>query len=406
MLTKEHLRFNLKRGEIKPGFIDVENKALQIAVESLIDIMAHGEGQTRQELSEQLQPIIASGYRSPKIMKGMEKLLLDRCSFHEAEEGVAERRMEIFLHASELLQQADMDDLTQFRTAVSEPHKQQPEELAANLYADLPDRQPLKAFRPITAQKLLYRYNAAQVQGLLLRTDKLTVNIAQSDASTLRPLLRQLRFQQLLALVTRSKQGAVKMVLDGPISLLEQTQKYGMQLALFFPSLLLQAQWALQAEVTMQGRGAATLKLDNSAPLAPWQSITSAYRPTESYQHFAQQFSAKVSDWRLEEEPTIEVLKGQELLAPDYTFTHLESGKVVHLELFHRWHAGPLERRLPYLERAKGRLIIGVDRGLSRRKDVVAFLAESTGFERFGFLFNDLPPVKRVEATLNQTLGR
>ncbi|MEG3638417.1 DUF790 family protein [Magnetococcus sp. PR-3] len=405
MLTKEHLRFNQRSGKIKPGFIDVNNRALLNAVESLTDIFVHGEGQTRAELSELCGPVIATGYRSPKILRGFEKLLLDRCTFGEPDDGAVEHRTAIFQKAAELLQQENMEELPYYRRTVAEAFDSQADILAAALYEDLPERQPLQAFRPMESKKLLYRYNAAQVQGLLLRAERLTITLKATDPGKLRLLLQQLRFHRLLARVNRQKSGRVEMVLDGPTSVLEQTQKYGMQLALFFPTLLLQEAWKLEASIRIQGKPEATLILDNGNPLASWYTRTRAYRPDEDFAKFALSFREKHPDWTVDEHPPILDLGQQEICAPDMAFS--KDGKPFHLELFHRWHAAPLLRRLEYLEKVgpdKLPLILGVERSLTKNPEVADKLEANPLFDQRGFLFRDLPSVRNLVKVLEASL--
>ncbi|ABK43169.1 protein of unknown function DUF790 [Magnetococcus marinus MC-1] len=404
MLTKEHMRFSQRGGILKPGFIDVNNRTLLNAVEALTELFQHGAGLTRAELAEQCEPIIATGFKNPKILRGIEKLLLDRCQFAEPDESAMQRRSAIFAKAAELLEQAHLEELPRYRSAIGQAFNSDPEQLAAALYNDLPERQPLLTFRPLQAQKMLYRYNAAQVQGLLLRAERLTLTFNANDPGTLRLLLQQLRFHRLLARVTRLPHEQVKMVLDGPVSVLEQTQKYGLQLALFFPILLLQKGWSLEALIRPQGKPAATLKLDPSAPLSYWNSHTRAYRPDAEFAQFAANFREKFPDWTVDEHPPLLDLGQQEICAPDMAFHKGEHP--FYLELFHRWHATPLLRRLEHLSkrgRDKPPLILGVERSLLKNSQVAQALESSPLFAQRGFMFRDLPS-SRTLAKLLETL--
>ncbi|OSM02042.1 DUF790 family protein [Magnetofaba australis] len=404
MLGGEHLRFNQRKGEIHPRFVDVENQALLRATGDLIDLYAQGEGESREGLAEMAQPVIASGYRSPKILKGLDKLLQNRCEFREPEAGLSEFRMQVLQRSAELLSEADMGDLTEFRRLLAEPFGEHPDALAERLYADLPNRQPLVKFRPIKPGDLLNRYNVSQVQGLLLRCEQLTATIHDDDPGHVRLLLRHLKFQQLLAEVRKQADGAIQLTLDGPLSVLMNTNKYGLQLALFFPALLLMKRWRIEAKIQMRGKQRADLALDESSGLKNYYRQTTAYRPP-AFDVLAAALTEAGGPWRLLDEPPLLDLGRQELLAADFAFAH-ESGTTIPLEMFHRWHRGPLLHRLAYLgENAQLPLCIGVDRALAKEKDVARALEQSTWFAQHGFLFSDLPPLKRVIAALESWLA-
>ena len=104
----------------------------------------------------------------------------------------------------------------------------------------------------MTAEELLHRYNCAQVQGLLLRSESLMLTLPESGPAKLRQLLKYLRFNELLAKIVRdTKKNSKTLILkiDGPLSLFVQTQKYGLNLANFFAAVLLQPKWKIDAQM-------------------------------------------------------------------------------------------------------------------------------------------------------------
>ena len=65
----------------------------------------------------------------------------------------------------------------------------------------------------------------------------------------LRQLFRYVKFHQLMHLARRDGPW-LEITLDGPASLFKQSTRYGMELATFFPAILLQeCPWELQATV-------------------------------------------------------------------------------------------------------------------------------------------------------------
>lgn len=129
----------------------------------------------------------------------------------------------------------------------------------------------------------------------------------------------------------------------------------------------------------------------------------SAYVP-EEVRLFASHFEKTVEDWSfVAESPFIKRPKGR-LIFPDFTLQH-SSGVTVYLEIFHRWHRGPLIQRMEELEKMKEPLILAIDRYLLKglpsgdRQDALEDLDNS-----LHFLFSDYPAVSRLQKTLERYL--
>ncbi|MBF0212867.1 MAG: DUF790 family protein, partial [Magnetococcales bacterium] len=202
MLSREFLRFDRRGGKIIPRFIDPENTLLQEFARDLALLYAASEGQSHEELSEATMPRI-NAFRAPLVAKGLNKLLLDRCTFRESLEGLQERRLATFQAAAQILKSSRNTDLERFRLAVAQAmESDDPDQLALELHADLPDRQPLIAFDPIEPEELLHRYNLSMAQGPLFWADRLTLHLREPDAGRQRQFFQHLKWFQLLATIT------------------------------------------------------------------------------------------------------------------------------------------------------------------------------------------------------------
>ncbi|MEO5364854.1 MAG: DUF790 family protein [Magnetococcus sp. WYHC-3] len=398
MLTRELLRFGRQQGRILPRFVDKDNQSLRALAEELIGLYTGGIGQSSEDLAELATPVV-NAFRSPQIAKGINKLLQDRCTFAQAEEGLEDWRQQVFAQVGRLAPDPQLNDLSAFRQAVGAALGMDPDRLGERLYADLPLRLPLEAFRNITADEVLERYNLAQVQGLLLRALDLEVTLTETDVGRRRVLLGQMRFQRLLGRIHSSGDNALRLSLSGPLSLFEQTQKYGLQLALFFPWLCLQPHWKLSARIRLVPNRTDMLELDESCGLTASCVRTRQYRP-EEFRLFAETFAAHADGWSLDEEPPILEGNGGRLIVPDYSFHR--GGQTFHLELFHRWHQGGLEERLQENAGAwRDDLLIGVERALARQKSLATRLEQLSWFATRGLLFRDFPQPKAVVKQLN-----
>ena len=395
MLTKDLLRYSSHKGNIFPRFLDVSNQLLLNLAEELSNLYESGKGQSREELAELATPII-NNYRSTLIAKGLNKLLLDRCTFEEPDGELETFRQEVFETAARRMKEPGLNNLQTFRQAVGDSLATEADPLAARLHADLPIRQPLLTFRPLPGENLLHRYNLAQAQGPLLWADSLTIQFKEPKVGKRRQFFRYLKFFRLLATVRQEGPGAFSIQLDGPLSLFDNARKYGLQLATFLPAICILNQWRVKATVRIGHNPAAQLELDETSGLKSHFIRTSAYVP-DSFEYFSTEFKKSVKNWKIQGTLPLLNLGGQELVVPDFSFRH-KSGLVVHLELFHRWHVSALQRRLPQLD-GKGKkksLAVGVDRALSKEPNTATLLEQSSWFQQHGFPFNEFPPLKRV----------
>ena len=404
MLTKDLLCFRTKSGKIQPKFIATTSpKFLEIAIE-LTDLFSRSVGEDRGALENRSKQVLDRFTSGVVVGRGLEKLLIDRTEFDtESKNDVLELREKVFRNSSVLMRKYDnsgaydsdsseKDSLNSYRKALAGLIGITSENLSDQLYSDLPPFQKVIKFRKITGEALLHRYNCAQVQGLLLRSEKIKLKLPESTTASLRQLLKYLRFNKLLAKISfdYKKRKSIEMEIDGPLSLFLQTQKYGLNLANFFPAVLHQPEWELDAVIRIHKNKTHILQLDQSCGIRSHLRQFLAYVP-EEIQKLGQQLAKKLPDWTLSSSIDFVSLSGENVCFPDYFLKHI-SGKRVSLELFHNWHSEPLLNRLTQLEDQKEPpLLLGINRSLLKNKDVANKIENSKYFSRFGFLFRDIP---------------
>jgi predicted nuclease of restriction endonuclease-like RecB superfamily len=416
VLTNDLIRSRIVSGAAKPQFIDPENQQLLAAAATLIAVYADGVGQPRSVLADAATPGIAAAGSDLRLGKGLNKLLLDRSTFgHDETIDYAALRQQAFAESANLLRTGQAaDDPVAFGADVRR-NCSLGDEAAFDPYADHPDNEPLRHFRAVQPVELLQRYNCALVQSLLLRANALELEVIEPEAAKVRRVFKYLKFFRLLA---RIRQGTVRRVetpegrrsiralsvtVDGPASLFEQTQKYGLQLASFFPAVCDLLRWRLDTDVTVKRRKV-RLRLDQKSGLVSHYRNFGAYVP-EEITLFHRHFAETVDDWAIVgETPFLDDGAGG-LIFPDLCFQHRD-GAAVHLELFHRWHASALSDRLQALDQVPAMpLIIGVDRHLAKQPAIGAQLDASSWFGDRGFLFRDFPGVATVRKRLAAVLA-
>ncbi len=414
MLTKDLLNFRRRGDYLKPVFIDTGDPKLLNLARNLLSIYEIPDGETAgltaKELAELSEPVVKS-QRNLKLAKGLHKLILDRCVFSSPpERDFPILREELFSRAANLLRDRSFAlEYNKYRAAAANTAELN-DFVEQDIYADLPENERLVRFKQLFPKELLERYNCSQVQSLLLYSGRLELDIEETDQAKLRRLFKYLKFFRLLATVhakpSRQKNKAarrLKMVVDGPASIFENTRKYGLQLASFFPAVCDLEKWTLRAEIELR-KDKRVLRLDQESGLKSHYHNFSAYVP-EEIRMFHQLFKQKIDAWQIVGDAPFVDIGGGELIFPDLSFQH-DSGKTVHLELFHRWHSTQLFSRIEQHDKElPDNFIIGVDRALSSKPEIKEILDSSPFFSSHGFLYRDFPGVDRVAKLLDSQLA-
>ncbi len=407
MLTKDLLRYKIQNGQIYPEFVNPNDNKLLTIADQLITVFEESTDKARSTLLEASKHIIDSTPGTPLIKRGLEKLLLDRTEFDTApNEELIAFRQKLFTETSRLLSQEQFLDYADYQQKVGQiaGNESQPgAELSDRLYADLPSCQPILSFKTLSAEHLLHRYNTAQVQGLLLHCNSLTLNLTDSMTAELRQLFKYLRFNQLLSTIRKEKvenEELFQITVDGPLNLFYKTKRYGMNLANFFVAVLHQPKWELTAEVQFRNKRRSRLYLNESCGIKPISQQFLAYIP-EDIQLFQEMLRNKTDDWQIRPGSQFLPLPGDFYCFPDYQLTHT-SGVEVAIELFHPWHQGHLLARLNTLaEQTDTSLILGVSKELEKKSIIAEALEASTYFSQFGFTFRDVPTMGALLPILN-----
>ena len=386
MLTKDLLRHRLHDGRIVPQLLKATPAIVTLA-QQLLDFWDAGVGRCLGELEDAALPIL-HGTRSLLVAKGLQKLVLDACTFRDAASCFALRELALAESARRLQQQPPADPAIH-RAAVSAAIGQP----LALLYGDLPDAAVLEHGSGLTVAKLLARYNLAQCQGLLLTARELDVTIHDADTGLRRRLLMALRFQRLLVEV-RADGPRLRLGIAGPGAVLDQASRYGLNLALFLPALACATHWESTAWVT-PSREHAALRLDLSDALGLVGDTRFLGHVPEEIRIFKKELAEKRSEWQ-QLEPALLTTRNGEVVVPDLQFS--VAGKTVAVECFHRWHHAALTRRLDQLAAGElPSLVIGVDRAAAKR---IPDLTQHLGYSGRGFLFNDLPTIRALSSVI------
>ena len=413
MLTQALVHPYCRRDSILPRFVGFTQENLLLC-EQLIGLFhnALDRRESRGQLDENVKAVLAETTRR-SLGLGIVKLLEDRTDFSSSSQLDFQTLRKEILDASAQLLRGN-DTLPQFGHWEERIREMLPENpLVGNLYGDLPENDRLLKFDDIDARGLLERYNLAQVQALLLTAREMKVKVGARDAAQLRRLCQYLRFFQLLAEIKDSPEesgqdgdGALRwleMTVDGPAAVLDTGRRYGLALATFFPAVCTMPWWRLEAQILWKGR-LFQLELDQDSRLkCPYHQF-SAVLP-EEVALFRNHFLATDSEWRIVEEAPFLKGRGGEMIFPDYSFRRKGSRRIIHLELFHRWHSRDLAERLAWFDaHPAAPLVVGIDRALLKRAEIETAVENSPAFQEAGFLYRDYPTIDKTLKSLKKRI--
>lgn len=396
MLVRDMIRFKRKGDRIEPAFADPASaRVLELASE-LCTLYGEAPGSRRGEIEELVEPQLKSA-PDQVLAASFNKILLDHCDFEAPREiAYPTSRQPLFELAGRLLGEGLPVEDYRARLRAEAPDAAF---FDADWYGDLPENSRLIAFKALTARELVERYNLALVQSLLLYAKTLDIVLAAPEPVELRRFFKYLKFFRLLAEARREKEGAIRFTISGPFDIFENSRKYALQLASFFPAAVLLKEYRLEAVIRWKDKDCRLL-LDQSSGLKSHYRSFSDYVP-EEIAMFHRLFREKVEDWKIVGETAMLEGGGGRLFFPDLSFRHRDGKPTVHLELFHRWHRGDLGERLELLRRKpKTPLVIGIDRALA---DDAAFAALEAKYPTLAgrfFRFRDFPGVDRVRRAL------
>jgi hypothetical protein len=375
VLTLDLVRVRRRDNSLIPRYLqkDARERMLPIAA-ALLQTLAGMVGRSRDEIDAALGAVpVPARDRVPAL--GLRKLLDDRSEF-EVTEGVDPEalRREVFAAAAaahkgldvhaEFDREAVLDDVAA-RLGLTRAA------LEAGLYADLRGSEILRGFREISAEALIERYNLGLAQAVLLRAESVIVHVEGETPDRYRKLFRAARFHGLIHVVEGDPEAGYTITLDGPFSLFDAVQRYGLRLALFLPSVLACEKYHVEAKV-LWGKTREPLTFE----ITPKDGLTShvADFPQSSpdLDVFCAAFLRLESPWTVRPNERIFALPGEIVCVPDLVFKNRDTGEEVYLEAFGFWSRDAVWRRVELIRKGfPARILLAVSKQLRVSEEVL-----------------------------------
>lgn len=354
MLTADLIRARVVKGEVRPRYVAPGDADVLALAQRMADTFRAHLGRRRADLDAALAELTGEG-TDYLLHRGLAKLLFDRSTYEvrspiepqDLRRAVFEAaaRVHPAVRTADALHPVTRDDVlaqvaAQLGAAV--------EAVEQGLYADLEDEQVMTEAPDLTGEALVQRYNVALAQAALLRASRLVVHLDEGDPARYRQLFRWVKFYRLIHKAERAEGGVWSLTLDGPVSVFQQSNKYGLQLAEFLPALLLFPSWRAEAALRWgpQKRDV-VFRVSHADGLVSHLPDKGAY-VTKEEQWVLDRFAALKTPWTLTREGSLLDLDGRGVLIPDFVARHPD-GREALVEVIGFWRRDTLQARIELL---------------------------------------------------------
>lgn len=179
-----------------------------------------------------------------------------------------------------------------------------------------------------------------------------------------RRVFRAARFHGLLYEVRRDASGRTILILDGPMSLFDSVQRYGLKLALFLPSVLSFSSFEVRADLLWgKERTPSVLVITRADGLVSTSPDPPSLAP--ELEVFMAAFTRLGSEWDVKPCDEVIALPGEAACVPDLVFDHRVTGERVYLEVFGFWSRAAVWQRIELIRGGfPGRILLAVGKHL------------------------------------------
>ena len=345
MLTADLLRARVRSGVVRPQYIKLTEEIVA-RVGELVQTYGSSVGRPAGDIAAEIDALVGDG-TDFMLWRGLRKLVEDRCEFTSSSQLDSTEVRRLAFERAFAGDYVDSQRRAEVIDEVAQNLETSSADVEAALYADLADRQTLIRFDALTAEELLHRYNLSLAQAVLYKAASLTITVTEPPPDKLRYLMGALKFHGLMHRVVRDEHGSVSVTIDGPTSVLKNTRRYGIKMAMFLPALMLLPQWDASARVDWKGKER-EFHLDPSVGLVSHYKARGGWR-TDEEKWFEEKFATQETDWQLVRRGTIVELADGEVIVGDYVLTSPDGAEVV-VEIVTFWRAAYLRRRLDLLD--------------------------------------------------------
>jgi hypothetical protein len=227
------------------------------------------------------------------------------------------------------------------------------------MYSDLDIERVIVKAPGVDPRSLLAEYNREELEGLLLRSYSVTLEVSDNWKELLRSV-------KSLGLMYLARSRPLQVDVYGPVSLVKMTERYGRLVARLVPVLLRSSAWALRAQVAVgRGRRLIVVEVRDGDAEMPREQRREAQAFDSSveedlYRKLA--LLAKDNGWEVLREPEPLVTADGEIMIPDFGVR--VGGSRAYIEVVGFWTREYVNNKLRKLSGLKERVLLVVNETL------------------------------------------
>lgn len=351
MLSADLLKTHTRGDRIVPAFVGQDEDTLTLA-EDIIQAFNDHTGKKLGELNDILEEMEDQGF-DYRLVRGLVALLERRCTLtvdSAASPGTVRREVFSVTGCPALTPEARSKAISIAATNLGIST----EAVEASMFADLENELIISSFNPPKPAALLEEYNLSLAQTMLFKATEMRFKASSKHKEVLRSVKR-------LGLMYTAgyDSGRLDIVIDGPLSAIKSTERYGTSLAKLLPFIVASPGWSVDASI---------VRKDFNGNPRMYQFSMSEHEhghlfgnaagtyadidfDSEPEEKFYNSFMNADTGWSIIREPE-PLITGKYLYIPDFLLE--KDGTKVYVEIAGFWTAEYLKRKVAKLGELKG----------------------------------------------------
>lgn len=347
MLPSELLLAKTMQGRIRPTFV-APTPELRSLAESMIKVYSSSIGARRADIAGRIREYELGSFDF-RLIRGLQAILERRSSYESSTSAdhLSIRRT-VFTKSSGCV--TDKDARRRILDEAAKEHGLSSAQIESMLWGDLDDEKVLTSFSLVKVDDLLAEYNLSLAQTLLFKSTSLEFGVSGGW----KEIFRRIKQLGLMYTVTQSGE-SYSVSVEGPVSMIKLTERYGTSLSKLLPLITLAESWWIRAQIVTRRFGASRL-LTFEMGMEEGVMLPASHARGDDYdssteESFAHRFNSLGSQWRLLREPD-PLPVGATVMIPDFAF---DLGKTrVYFEIVGFWTPEYLERKVAKLQQLRG----------------------------------------------------
>jgi hypothetical protein len=375
-------------------------------VERLSDSFQGAVGKRKEVMYGELENLEKDGRFDYRLIRGFAALLMRRCVFESSSpvDARTARRL-VFTLAAQVGLPTTLERRKEIIRKAADELKVASEDLEKSLWSDFDENLRLKQFNPLDGSTLIKYYNLGLTQSLLFKAVNVEFTIRRGNYKNIFRGIKRLR---LMYFAEALGGDTYKISVEGPMSLMKMTEKYGTSIAKLLPAILESEYWKIRAGILRRGEGfprVFAFELERGEVKdqieAPNEEATRSTRLFDSgvEQKFWRDFTSYGSGWAIQREPEPLVTSSGTVMIPDFCFE--KDGSRVYFEIVGFWTSQYLEKKLEKLRQLSiTNMIVAVDKRLATSRKFSGLPADVIFFEKSVSLKPVVDRLKKIESEI------